>query len=188
MTGGIARMAAPISADLVARLPRQNKKPREGLALLVATMLEVRSANLMDIAASLPRDALRIDMRYQWISRWLGNELIDVDAVMAPFAREVLARAAADGRSIALIIDQTKANETQQAIVVAPSSVWFVVNGTGRTEVAEKPLAWSERDSFVIPNWAPHRLVNGSETADAILFSVNDRPAVEALGLFREGL
>ena len=38
--------------ELLMRLPRQNKKQREGLSLLVATMLEVRSANLMDLAAS----------------------------------------------------------------------------------------------------------------------------------------
>ena len=45
MAGGIEAIAASISADLVTRSPRQNKKQREGLASLVATMLEVRSAN-----------------------------------------------------------------------------------------------------------------------------------------------
>lgn len=48
MAGGIEAIAASISADLVRRLPRQNKKQREGLASLVATMLDVRSANLME--------------------------------------------------------------------------------------------------------------------------------------------
>ena len=67
---------------LLGRLPGQNKKQREGLSLLVATMLDVRSANLMDLAASLPRAAERLDMRYQWISRLLGNDLIEVDAVI----------------------------------------------------------------------------------------------------------
>ena len=119
MTGGIEAIAASISADLFQRLPGQNKKQREGLAMLTATMLDVRSANLMDLSASLPRAAERLDMRYQWISRLLGNGLIDTDAVMAPFATEVLARAAADGQKIVLIIDQTKANDTQQAVVVA---------------------------------------------------------------------
>jgi hypothetical protein len=119
MAGGIEAIAASISADLVVRLPRQNKKQREGLALLVATMLDVRSANLMDLAASLPREVARIDMRYQYISRLLGNGHIDTDAVMAPFAREVLERACADGQRLVLIIDQTQANETQQAVVVA---------------------------------------------------------------------
>ena len=119
MAGGIGAIAASILADLSKRLPRQNKKQREALALLTATMLDVRSANLMDLAASLPREAVRIDMRYQYITRALGNEHIDTDLVMAPYAREVLARASADGQKLVLIIDQTKANDTQQAVVVA---------------------------------------------------------------------
>ena len=47
MAGGIEAIVASISADLVRRLPRQNKNQREGLALLIATILDVRSANLM---------------------------------------------------------------------------------------------------------------------------------------------
>ena len=113
------------------RLPRQHKAQREGLALLTATMLDVRSANLMDLAASLPRAAERLDMRYQWISRLLGNPLIEVDAVMAPFAREVLARLAADGRTVVLMIDQTRATERHQVVMVA-----------ARVGGRALPLAW----------------------------------------------
>jgi hypothetical protein len=65
------------------------------LALLAATMRDVRSANLMDLAASLPRAAERLDMRYPWSSRLLSNPRIAVEAVMAPYGREVLARLAA---------------------------------------------------------------------------------------------
>ncbi len=101
------------------RLSRQHKKQREGLALLVATMLDVRSANLMDLAASLPRAAERLDMRYQWISRLLGNPLIDTDAVMAPFAREVLARAGAQASTPVLIIDQSQVNAAHQMVMVS---------------------------------------------------------------------
>ena len=53
-------------------------------------MLNVRSVNLLDPSASLPCEAERIDMRYQWISRLLGTEHIDTDVVMAPFALGVL--------------------------------------------------------------------------------------------------
>ena len=84
MVGGIATVARTIGEAMRARLPGQNKKQREGLALLTATMLDVRGANLMDLAASLPRAAGRPDMRYQWISRLLGNR--PTDAVMAPTA------------------------------------------------------------------------------------------------------
>jgi Transposase DDE domain len=136
MAGGIEAVAASVSADLLRRLPRQNKKQREGLALLVGTMLDVRSANLMDLSASLPRESERIDMRYQWISRLLGNELIDTDRVMAPFAGEVLHNASRGGRHLVLIIDQSKANDTQQAIVVA-------VRVGGRS----LPIAWRVKET-----------------------------------------
>ena len=52
---GIEMLSGTIGEDMLGRLAGQNKKQREGLSLLVATMLDVRSANLMDLAAlSLP--------------------------------------------------------------------------------------------------------------------------------------
>jgi hypothetical protein len=93
---GIRGLAEGIAEEFGRLLPKQRKTQRTNLSLLVATMLDVRSANLMDLAAGLPRDAEHIDMRYQWISRVLMNPLIDPDAVMAPFAREVLSRLAGE--------------------------------------------------------------------------------------------
>jgi hypothetical protein len=49
----------------------------------------------MDLAAGLPRAADRTDMRYQWITRLLGNPLVVSDEIMEPFAREVLEQASA---------------------------------------------------------------------------------------------
>lgn len=117
--GGIETVAAAICGELQARLPLQNKKQREGLALLVATALQVRSVNLNELAAALPRAAERLDMRYQWISRVLGNDLIEVNAVMASFAREVLARSAKGGRTIVVMIDQSKVNDAHQMLMVS---------------------------------------------------------------------
>jgi hypothetical protein len=132
--GGIESLARTIGADLLARLAWQNKKQREGLALLAATALHVRSVNLNELAAAAPRAAERLDMRYQWISRILGNDLIDVDAVMAPYAREVLARACAGGRTPVVMIDQSKVNDAHQMIMVS-------------LRVGERalPLAWRIR-------------------------------------------
>jgi hypothetical protein len=97
IVNGIKQIAASISAELKQRLPNQRKTQRGKLALLIATMLDVRSANLMDLAAGLPLDADRTDMRYQWISRLLSNPLVVSDTIMEPFAREVLEQAAAAG-------------------------------------------------------------------------------------------
>src|SRR3982751_3944626 len=116
--GGVETVAAAVQADLAARLPLQNKKQREGLALLVATALDVRSVNLMKKNKST-RAAERLDMRYQWISRLLGNARIDVEAVMAPDAREVLARACAGARALVVIIDQSKVNDAHHMVMVS---------------------------------------------------------------------
>lgn len=117
--GGIVMVASAICGELESRLPWQNKKQREGLALLAATMLQVRNVNLNELAAALPREAERLDMRYQWISRVLGNALIEVDAVMAPFAREVLARSGQGERTIVVMIDQSKVNDAHQMLMVS---------------------------------------------------------------------
>src|SRR4051794_35857791 len=128
-----------------ARLPGQNKKQREGLALLTATMLDVRSANLMDLAASLPRAAGRLDMRYQWISRLLGDALIEVDAVMAPHGREVLARLAEGGRRIVLMIDQTRATERHQVVMVAARVGGRALPLAWRVKAAEGAIGFPEQ-------------------------------------------
>lgn len=145
---GIEMLAGTIREDMLMRLPRQNKKQREGLSLLVATMLDVRSANLMDLAASLPRSPDRLDMRYQWISRLLGNDLIEVDAVMAPYGRDVLSRVWASGQRIVLILDQTQLTARHQAVMVAlriggralPLS-WRIMETRGAIGFAEQRAA-----------------------------------------------
>jgi len=120
--GGIEYAARSVSAVLHDRLPWQRKTQRESLALLVATMLSERSANLMSLAAALPRPSDRIDMRYQWIVRVLSNPLIECDTVMLPFAREVLARAQAEAGPegwVDLILDQSRASERHQVLMLA---------------------------------------------------------------------
>ena len=134
--GGIEILAGTVSADLLVRLPGQRKTQREKLALLVATMLDVRSANLMDLAASLPRSAEQLVMRYQWIKRFLANDLVDSDTVMAPFGREMLERLSARGETPVLMIDQTQATPLHQVVMVA-------VRVGGRA----LPLAWRVRQT-----------------------------------------
>ena len=111
---GIVVWTEGIKAELAKRLPKQRKTQRDKLAVLVATMLHVRSANLVELAAGLPRESDRWDMGYQWISRFLANDLVCCDTVMEPFAREILARLAETGEPIPLILDQTTASDRHQ--------------------------------------------------------------------------
>src|SRR3982750_2334414 len=110
---GIEQLAEMITTDLEQRLLEQRLleqrllEQRDKLALLVATMLQVRSANLMDVAACLPRPAERLDSRYQWIKRFLANTHVVSEAGMAPYGREVLTRLSAQGQTGVLLIAQT---------------------------------------------------------------------------------
>ena len=45
---------------------------------------------------------------------------------------------------------------------------------------------WGERDIFCVPSWTWHEHANASDSDDACLFSFNDLPVIEGLGLYRE--
>jgi 1-hydroxy-2-naphthoate dioxygenase len=66
------------------------------------------------------------------------------------------------------------------------SAAYFVVGGEGTTIVGDKALEWNKHDGFAVPNWAWHEHINRSKTDEAMLFSVNDIPIVEAFNLYRE--
>jgi len=146
---GILGLADGIALELRRLLPSQRKTQRTGLALLVATMLDVRSANLMDLAAGLPRSVARIDMRYQWISRVLMNPLIEPDAVMAPFAREVFSRLAAEGQPLVLIMDQSKLNDRHQVLMLAVRFGERALPVLWRVEEAEGAIGFSVQKALL---------------------------------------
>jgi 1-hydroxy-2-naphthoate dioxygenase len=78
-----------------------------------------------------------------------------------------------------------KARQKTKAHRHTSTALYHVFKGRGRTAVGEGHLEWQKGDSFVIPLWQWHaheNLVN----EEAILFSINDRPVMEALQLYRD--
>ena len=66
------------------------------------------------------------------------------------------------------------------------STVYHVAEGGGYSIIAGERFDWVEGDTFVVPSWAWHEHVNGSDREDAVLFSFTDRPVIEAFGFYRE--
>ncbi len=66
------------------------------------------------------------------------------------------------------------------------SAVYYVAQGNGVTVVDGKPLDWTKGSIFTLPAWALHEHANPSASEDAILFSINDFPTLQALGLYKE--
>jgi gentisate 1,2-dioxygenase len=65
-------------------------------------------------------------------------------------------------------------------------AVYYVVQGEGATVVDGQRFVWSKRDIIALPPWALHEHANTSSSEDAVLFSIQDTPVLQALGLYYE--
>jgi hypothetical protein len=97
-------------------------------------MLEVRSANLMELAAGLPRKIGSAEHRYQYIERQLKNDEIDNDEAIKPYALEVIERLAAHGQTIILQLDQSHINDGREVLMLSV-----------RVRKRAVPVAWRVR-------------------------------------------
>jgi gentisate 1,2-dioxygenase len=64
------------------------------------------------------------------------------------------------------------------------STVFVCAEGRGTTTVDGQALEWGPRDVFVVPSWKRYA---HQAAEQSVLFSISDRPAQEALGIWREG-
>lgn len=78
-----------------------------------------------------------------------------------------------------------KAREATKAHRHTSTAIYHVFRGRGRTKVGEGYLEWKKGDTFVVPLWQWHCHENLSNE-EAVLFSINDRPVMESLQLYRE--
>jgi gentisate 1,2-dioxygenase len=62
-------------------------------------------------------------------------------------------------------------------------TIFVCVEGDGATSIGDQRFAWSAGDVFVAPPWT--RYAHEAEK-ESVLFSISDRPAQEALGIWRE--
>ncbi len=115
--GNVSVLVKAIDDDFQRRHPQYHKSRREGLTTLAGMMLEVKNANLMELAAALPRE---IDMaydRYQYIERQLKNAKTDADTIIKPYALEVIERLSARGETVILQMDQSHINDMNEVLM-----------------------------------------------------------------------
>ena len=65
------------------------------------------------------------------------------------------------------------------------SAVYHVFEGSGYSVINGRRFDWQRGDFFVVPPWSWHEHANDNKDP-AILFSVQDTPVMQALGLYRE--
>ncbi|HET9358459.1 MAG TPA: hypothetical protein VFO58_01855, partial [Vicinamibacterales bacterium] len=85
--------------------------------------------------------------------------------------------------TIAAFMQLLPSGFTGQPYRQTDATVYVVVEGQGRTRIGGTTFDWAPRDIFVAPSWTT---VAHESRSDAVLFSLSDRPAQQALGLWRE--
>src|SRR5262249_48329541 len=79
-----------------------------------------------------------------------------------------------------------RAGERTKAHRHTGSAVYHIVRGEGATVIDGKRFVWSKGDIIALPPWALHEHANTSAKEDAVLFSIQDSPVLQALGLYYE--
>jgi len=88
--------------------------------------------------------------------------------------------------TMACWIQMLRPGERTKAHRHTGSAVYYVVRGAGETIIDGRRFAWGRGDIIVLPSWALHEHANVSSRDAAVLFSIQDRPVLDALGLYRE--
>jgi len=83
-------------------------------------------------------------------------------------------------------IQLLRPDEHTQAHRHTGSAVYHIVQGQGQTIIDGQSFSWRKGDIIALPPWSLHEHINASAKADAVLFSIQDAPVLNALGLYYE--
>lgn len=153
---GFQGIVRAISKDLEVRLPEQRLTQRRKLSELVAGMLICQTPNLMELSNVLDRPTESAEARYNYVERFLKNPLVKTEVVMSAYAKDLLGRLARCQHTPVLMIDQSKANDKLEILVIsvrlrkrAVPIFWMAKNTNGgsigfeeQKKLLETVLSW----------------------------------------------
>lgn len=83
-------------------------------------------------------------------------------------------------RTLGVHMQMLRASEKTLEQRSTAARIFVCLEGSGTTIAGNVELNWQRNDVFIVPGWAWYRFRNG--TADSVLYSVTDAPALRALG------
>ena len=119
LQGGVAHVAGVIEADVSGRETGLRKTQIEGLADCAASALASRCANTAEWQNVLPRRTGDAKSKERYISRLLGNPLIDPHEVMKGFIPEIASLVCGQGATLVLMMDQSKISDGFECLMVS---------------------------------------------------------------------
>ena len=155
--GTVAHLAQTIREGLKEAHPDLGKTLLRKLPLAVAAMMEAQTANTRAVANLLPLESERLDMREQWLRRLLANDRLKSETVLAPWARQALREAGANGQVIVLSMDQTDLGERFAVLMISVRVGDRALPLAWRVEVGEANLGfdWQQELLEQVRRWLP---------------------------------
>jgi hypothetical protein len=161
--GSVKKLANEIHLGFLRIFPALRKRLQDNIPLLMAAMVEGRTANTAVLAAYLPLDITRRDLREQWLRRQLSSKFLNSVYMMKPFAVQILRESTKFGQVIQLSMDQTDVGDRFAILVIsirlgdrALPLTWKVEQGAanigfeGQSELLEQILSWIPKGAQVM--------------------------------------
>ncbi len=130
---------------------------------------------------SLPA-AADSNLHYPWAEMQARLDAANIPFVQLRYVQRV------EGTPISRIIGgsaERLAPKTDAKLTRETASViYHAVDGSGSTTINDETIVWKARDTFAVPAWATVTHHNTS-SEPAYLFRFDDRPLLDALGLYR---
>ena len=136
-SGGVAHVASVIESDLQDRGTGLYKPHISALADICASFLATKNVNTSEWMSVLPRKTDE-KSKERYISRVLSNKLIKPSTVMHGFIPEIMLMSASNGKTVVLMLDQSKISDGFECLMVSLRTAeraipvsWIVVETKG---------------------------------------------------------
>lgn len=116
---GLKKLCESIFNDLELRFPKQRLTQRRKLSELVSAMLMCQTPNLMELSNVLDRPCDSVEARYNYVERFLKNDLVSHEEVMRNYSQELLLRLSEFQDRLFLMIDQSKINDDLELLMIS---------------------------------------------------------------------
>jgi len=153
----VKKLAEEIRCGLLAALPNLRKVLNKNLPMVIAAVLEARTANTALIATYLPLETERDDLRQQRLRRILSNKFLIASEIMAPFAQRILREEAQHGQILQFSMDQTDIGDQFAVLMLsvrigdrALPLTWMVESGTANIGFAGQQMLLNQ-----VVSWLP---------------------------------
>ena len=147
---GVFALVEEVRKDIESKISFLDKRLKDGLSDIVASLLVEPTANTHVMSERLPRGIRSQKHRAQYIARFLKNPKIVHYRIMRPYARELLTLVSRNDQTVVLQMDQSKLVDGFEVLMISvrvgsralPVS-WMVQQTEGNIEFAFQEILLS---------------------------------------------